>query len=127
MELEIILGKQKEVKAPLKWQSSPNHPTTELAYITKKEKDLLVKSDLHGSLKNGVNKGPSGIMSLNGYGSIDSSGRDVGMSGAATSDAEAGRNTSNTLSEGASYKDVQDYRSAAINAGAGQRVNPGFF
>ena len=35
-----------------------------------------------------------------------------------TSDAEAGRNTSNTLSEGASYKDVQDYRSAAINAGA---------
>lgn len=121
------LGKQKEVKAPLKWQSSPNHPTTELAYITKKEKDLLVKSDLHGSLKNGVNKGPSGIMSLNGYGSIDSSGRDVGMSGAATSDAEAGRNTSNTLSEGASYKDVQDYRSAAINAGAGQRVNPGFF
>ena len=65
------LGKQKEVKAPLKWQSSPNHPTTELAYITKKEKDLLVKSDLHGSLKNGVNKGPSGIMSLNGWGSAD--------------------------------------------------------
>ena len=32
------LGKQKEVKAPLKWQSSPNHPTTELAYITKKRK-----------------------------------------------------------------------------------------
>ena len=37
------LGKQKEVKAPLKWQSSPNHPTTELAYITKAEKNLLIK------------------------------------------------------------------------------------
>ena len=25
------LGKQKEVMAPLKWKSSPNHPETELA------------------------------------------------------------------------------------------------
>ena len=62
------LGNQKMVKAPLHWQSSPDHPKTELAYITKKEKDLLVKKDLHGSLKGGVNRGPSGIMSLNGWG-----------------------------------------------------------
>ena len=62
------LGNQKMVKAPLYWQSSPNHPKTELAYITKKEKDLLIKKDLHGSLKGGVNRGPSGIMSLNGWG-----------------------------------------------------------
>jgi len=121
------LGKQKEVKAPLKWQSSPDHPTTELAYITKKEKDLLVKQDLHGSLKGGVNRGPSGIMSLNGWGSKDAAGNEVGMSGAATSAAEAGKNTADTLAEGASYKDVQDYQAAAVAAGAGQRVNPGFF
>ena len=121
------LGKQKEVKAPLKWQSSPDHPTTELAYITEAEKNLLIKSDLHGSLKGGVNKGPSGIMSLNGYGSKDAAGNEVGMSGAATSDAESGRNTSNTMAEGASYKDVQDYQAGAVAAGAGQRVNPGFF
>jgi hypothetical protein len=121
------LGKQKEVKAPLKWQSSPDHPTTELAYITQAEKDLLVKQDLHGSLKGGVNRGPSGIMSLNGWGSKDSAGNEVGMSGAATSDAETGRNTSNTMAEGASYKDVQDYQAGAVAAGAGQRVNPGFF
>lgn len=62
------LGKQKEVKAPVKWKSSPDHPETELAYITKKEKDLLIKSDLHGSLKGSVNRGPSGIISLNGWG-----------------------------------------------------------
>jgi len=62
------LGKQKEVKAPVKWKSSPNHPETELAYITKKERDLLIKSDLHGSLKGSVNRGPSGIISLNGWG-----------------------------------------------------------
>ena len=66
-------------------------------------------------------------MSLNGYGSKDSAGNEVGMSGAATSDAETGRNTSNTMAEGASYKDVQDYQSGAVAAGAGQRVNPGFF
>ena len=128
------LGKQKEVMAPLKWKSSPDHPETELAYITKAEKDLLVKKDLHGSLKGGANKGPSGIMSLNGYGSIEG-GRDVGMSGAATSDAEAGRTTANTRAEGPGSsnlppgvrdKGLDDYRSAFIAAGGGQRVNPGF-
>ena len=133
------LGKQKEVKAPLNWQSSPDHPKTELAYITKKEKDLLVKKDLHGSLKGGVNRGPSGIMSLNGWGSKDKSGKEVGMSGVATSAAEAGGGYGADAKELASYhsgpalppgvtsKDVQDYRNAFIAAGGGQRVNPGFF
>ena len=65
------LGEQPMVSAPKYWQSSPDHPTTELAYITPAEKDLLVKQDLHGSLKGGVNRGPSGIMSLNGWGSSD--------------------------------------------------------
>ena len=71
--VQNYLGQQKEVTAPLKWQSSPDHPTTELAYITQAEKDLLVKQDLHNSLKGGVNRGPSGIMSLNGWGSSDPS------------------------------------------------------
>ena len=78
------LGKQKQVKAPLKWQSGPDHPSTELAYITQAEKDLLVKQDLHGSLKGGANRGPSGIMSLNGWGDADdgfgSDGVDSGSS-----------------------------------------------
>ena len=65
------LGKQKEVKAPLKWKSSPDHPSTELAYITQAEKNLLIKKDLHNSLKGKVNRGPSGIISLNGWGSND--------------------------------------------------------
>ena len=85
--VQNYLGKQKQVTAPVKWKSSPDHPETELAYITKAEKDLLVKSDLHGSLKGGVNKGPSGIMSLNGYGSADES---QNVSGAAASAAETG-------------------------------------
>jgi len=136
------LGKQKEVTAPVKWKSSPDHPETELAYITKAEKDLLVKKDLHGSLNGGVNRGPSGIMSLNGFGSIEG-GRDVGMSGAATSAAErgggSGRDARELASEsqrvrggpalppGVLDKNAQDLRSAFIAAGGGQRVNPGFF
>ena len=132
------LGKQKEVKAPLKWQSSPDHPTTELAYITQAEKDLLVKQDLHGSLKGGVNRGPSGIMSLNGWGSADES---QNVSGAAASAAESGSSNERdraqvraemsgpgpALPPGVTPQTAQDFRSAAINAGAGQRVNPGFF
>jgi hypothetical protein len=99
------LGKQKEVKAPLKWQSGPNHPSTELAYITKKEKDLLIKSDLHNSLKNGANRGPSGIMSLNGWGdSSDGLGSD-GTSGQ-TDTGDLGSETANDASLSAGNKSV---------------------
>ena len=72
------LGKQKTVSnVPIKWKSGPNAPETELAYITKAEKDLLIKKDLHGSLKNGPNTGPDGVMSLDSQGdySPDRSGR----------------------------------------------------
>ena len=63
------LGKQKTVSGvPVKWQSGPDTPPTELAYITKKEKDLLLKADIHGSLKDGPNTGPDGIMSLDSQG-----------------------------------------------------------
>ena len=63
------LGKQKTVSGvPVKWQSGPDAPPTELAYITKKEKDLLLKADIHGSLKDGPNTGPDGIMSLDSQG-----------------------------------------------------------
>jgi len=130
------LGKQKEVTAPVKWKSSPDHPETELAYITKAEKDLLVKKDLHGSLKGGVNRGPSGIMSLNGFGSADP-GQNV--SGSQMSAAESGNFSGFSGTGGGGGPELppgvdrkpsklaQDIRSAAIAAGAGQRVNPGFF
>jgi len=63
------LGKQKTVKnIPVKWKSGPKAPATELAYITKAEKNLLIKKDLHGSLKHGPNTGPDGIMSLDSQG-----------------------------------------------------------
>ena len=81
--VENYLGKQPQVTAPRKWQSSPDAPPTELAYITKAEKNLLLKKDIHGSLDKGPNMGPSGIMSLDSFG-------DVGGAGAAGGDTEAG-------------------------------------
>jgi len=79
-KVKNYLGKQKMVKAPKKWKSGPDHPNTELAYITKAEKDALVKMNMYGSMNGKANKGPSGIISLNGWGD----------SGRGTSDASYG-------------------------------------
>ena len=62
--VDNYLGKQPQVVAPRKWQSAPDKPETELAYITKAEKDLIIKKNIHGGLERGPNMGPSGIMSL---------------------------------------------------------------
>ena len=70
-KVKNYLGKQKMVKAPKKWKSAPDHPDTELAYITKAEKDALIKMNLYGSMNGKANKGPSGIISLNGWGDSD--------------------------------------------------------
>ena len=62
------LGEQPMVNAPKYWRSGPDAPPTELAYVTEAEKDLILKSNLHGSLKDGPNEGPSGIISLDSQG-----------------------------------------------------------
>ena len=80
-KVKNYLGKQKMVKAPKKWKSAPNHPETELAYITKAEKDALVKMNLHGSMNGKANKGPSGIISLNGWGDADRGTSDASYGG----------------------------------------------
>ena len=110
------------VTVPKKAKSSPKHPATELAYITKAEKDLLIKKNIHNSLKGKPNKGPGGIISLNG-----GFGEEGGFqSGGNQSAAESG--DSGAFGGGAeNEQNAQDVRNAAINAGAGQTVNPGFF
>lgn len=60
--------KIKNVTAPREWQSSPDSPPTKLAYITQPEIDMLVKANIHGSMKGKPNRGPEGIMSLDGGG-----------------------------------------------------------
>ena len=106
------------VTVPKEFKSKEDATPTKLAYITKDEAKMLKK------MKKGTpHKGPKGIPSYDDYDAETGSFR----SGAAMSAAESGRNTSDTLAAGMSNRDVQDLRSAAIAAGAGQRVNPGFF
>ena len=91
------LGKQKEVKAPLRWKSSPNHPEAHLAYITDAEQDLLIKQNMHGGLEDGKpNKGPYGIPSLQGdLGGYDASSggpNDPGSGGGGNRVGQADKN-----------------------------------
>ena len=60
------LGKQKTVTVPKKWLSDPDHVVAELAYITPREKKILIDLDLYGSLNGKPNRGPAGIQSLQG-------------------------------------------------------------
>ena len=86
------LGKQKTVTVPVKWQSNPKAPKTELAYITKAEKNLLIKNDIHGSLKKGPNTGPSGIMSLDSQGDYTAD-RSPGSNSATSNNSNNDRGT----------------------------------
>ena len=100
--VDNYLGKQPQVQAPRKWQSAPDKPATELAYITEAEKDLILKANIHGGLEGGPNMGPSGIMSLDSFGDIGGAGASGGDTSAGGGAMEgrgfSGRNT-NTTSE----------------------------
>jgi hypothetical protein len=84
--IKNYLGKQKTATVPIKWKSGKgdSHPDTELAYITKPEKDLLIKLDMHNSMPDGEpNIGPGGLISLNsgGDGGAGGGGGDGGDDG----------------------------------------------
>jgi hypothetical protein len=79
--IKNYLGKQKTATVPIKWKSGKgdSHPDTELAYITKPEKDLLIKLDMHNSMPDGEpNIGPGGLISLNSGGDGGAGGGDGG-------------------------------------------------
>jgi hypothetical protein len=111
----------KSVTVPKKFKARKNAPATKLAYITEAEAKQLKKQN-----PGTPHKGPSGIPS---YDSFDAQGNY--SSGAAQSAAETGGSTDRDRRDmaqaGISPQEAQAIRSAAINAGAGQRVNPGFF
>ena len=66
--IKNYLGEQENVTVPKKWLSSPDHVVAELAYITPREQKILLDADLYGSLNGEPNRGPGGIMSLQGAG-----------------------------------------------------------
>ena len=117
------------VTVPKEFKARKNAPATKLAYITDAEAKMLKKE------KPGTpHKGPKGIPS---YDSFDADRSFT--SGAAMSAAETGSRDPRDRAEvraafgpkglapGVTPNEVRDLRSAAIAAGAGQRVNPGFF
>ena len=67
-EVKNYLKSVKDITAPLNWKSAPDSPPTQLAYITQPEIDMLVKANIHGSMKGKPNMGPKGIISLDGGG-----------------------------------------------------------
>jgi hypothetical protein len=94
--IKNYLGKQKTATVPIKWKSGKDHPDTELAYITKPEKELLIKLDLHGSMKDGKpNKGPGEIISLNSGGSGNGGSGDGGSGGGGTDTGDMGSEAAN--------------------------------
>ncbi len=109
--------KGKHVNVPSTFQARANSTPVRLAYITYEEAGIL------SALKPGVpHDGPMHIPNYNDY------DPDRGYtSGAAMSAAEAGKHTSDTLASNLSNEDIQNIRSGAIAAGAGQVVNPSFF
>ena len=124
------------VTVPKIAKSSPDTPTAKLAYITPEEEKILVDLNLYGSLKGKPNKGPGGLPSLEG--DFGPGGESPGSfrSGADIQSAETGNfqgfdgSPPVELPPGVQPKpsdEAQALRNAAIVAGAGQRVNPGFF
>ena len=127
--VDNYLGKQPQVQAPRKWQSAPDKPATELAYITEAEKDLILKANIHGGLEGGPNMGPSGIMSLDSFGDIGgagASGGDTSASGGAMDGRGfSGRNT-NTTSEREFDRQKANQRAALQIAERAQAKNLGY-
>lgn len=132
--VDNYLGKQPQVQAPRKWQSSPNKPATELAYITEAEKDLILKANIHGGLEGGPNMGPSGIMSLDSFGDIGgagASGGDTDASGGAMSGRGFSGQNTNTTSDREFDRQKANQRAAlqiaerqqAKNLGIAERTN----
>ena len=125
-------NKGTSVNVPTSFQARSHSTPVNLAYITDDEAGILK------ALKPGTpHEGPMGIPN---YDSFDADGNYT--SGSAMSAMETGSKNAKDRKEiqasttyggppgmapGAKTKAEQDIRSSVINAGAGQRVNPGFF
>ena len=108
------LGKQPEVTVPKKWKSSPDHPNTELAYITEPEKQVLIALNMHGGLEDGKpNKGPKGVMSLQG---------DMGTIGGGGSKNGNNNNNNNDGGGDARSNYIANYVSKGIVKGGGPKI-----
>ena len=130
-----FLGQQPEVTAPVRAQSHADSPPVQLAYITDAEKDLLVKSNIHGSMDGKPNPGPAGLPSLDdffnipgggvGGGSTSNTGGSVGgggSSGGGSSAEDYGINPGMAVSDSG-----QVFQGTNFVPAPGQADKPGTF
>jgi len=126
------LGKAETVTVPKQWLSSPDHVVAELAYITPAEQKLLIEADLYGSLNGKPNRGPAGLLSLQGdmgpggggnYGGGGSEGENEGRDSNRGNDSgrDSGGFTAAERAAGQAARDAIAAHNAAVRAG----VRPG--
>jgi hypothetical protein len=95
------LGEQEEVTVPRKWLSDPDHVVAELAYITPREKKVLIDLNMYGSLDGKPNNAPGGLPSLQGdMGSVGGGSKSGGSS---NSGGGGGRQDAQSQYGGGSY------------------------
>ena len=90
-----FLGQQPEVTAPVRAQSHADSPPVQLAYITDAEKDLLVKSNIHGSMAGKPNPGPAGIESLDDFFNLPGGGIGGGSTAGSSGSVSSGGSAEN--------------------------------
>ena len=119
--------KGNKVNVPTSFQARSHSTPVHLAYITDQEAGILQ------ALKPGTpHRGPLEIPNYDdydptggGYGRATTGAQMSGMETGSTGKNEQGRADARSL--GMTQQDVQNIRSGAIAAGAGQTVNPGLF
>ena len=82
------LGNTETVTVPKQWLSSPDHVVAELAYITPAEQKILLDANIYGSLNGKPNRGPGGLMSLQGGGEQEA--KDAGASNTSQASSSSG-------------------------------------
>ena len=110
------LGKQETVTVPKKWLSDPDHVVAELAYITPKEQKILLDANIYGSLDGKPNKGPGGIMSLQG---------DLGGYGGGSPGGKSGDSSGKGGGGSKNYKDTDYYKMMTGQLAKGQTTTTG--
>ena len=124
------LGEQEEVTVPRKWLSDPNHVVAELAYITPREKKVLIDLNMYGSLDGKPNNAPGGLPSLQGdMGSVGGGSKSGGSSSSSSGGGGGGgRQDAQSQYGGGSYNPSTNVstREQVYGGGGDNAVDVGF-
>ena len=112
------LGDTETVTVPKQWLSSPDHVVAELAYITPAEQKILLDANLYGSLNGKPNRGPGGLMSLQGGGEQEA--KDAGASNTSQASPTSGFDDS---AEFTGYSPSNNQSSSSSSSSSGTDIS----